>query len=294
MEIQKITSTHNTTYIGNRTVKYIVIHYTAGSTSKAGSAVNNAINFSVRPEEASADFIVDDSAAVQYNPDIKKYYTWHCGDAKEYTKGGSLYGKCTNANSIGIELCSTNPTWKLTDPANIAKWSFTQNVVDNAVELTKQLMKTYGVPAERVVRHYDVSGKLCPGIIGWNADSGSELKWIEFKKRIGDISVTPLKPTDTGILYRVRKSPYNAKSQIGAWKNLDSAKAQADKNSGYCVYDTAGRLIYAPTSTKKSVGEIAHEVIQGKWGNGEERKKRLTDAGYSYTAVQAEVNKILK
>lgn len=47
-----------------------------------------------------------------------------------------------------------------------------------------------------------------------------------------------------------------------------------------------------PTQTvKKSNEEIANEVINGSWGNGEDRKKRLTDAGYNYTVVQAIVNK---
>lgn len=44
---------------------------------------------------------------------------------------------------------------------------------------------------------------------------------------------------------------------------------------------------------KKPVHEIALEVINGLWGNGMERKKRLTDAGYNYTDVQDEVNRIL-
>lgn len=44
---------------------------------------------------------------------------------------------------------------------------------------------------------------------------------------------------------------------------------------------------------KKSVDEIAREVIQGKWGNGEERKKKLTSAGYSYEEVQSVVNKLV-
>lgn len=42
---------------------------------------------------------------------------------------------------------------------------------------------------------------------------------------------------------------------------------------------------------KKSNEEIANEVINGEWGNGEDRKKRLADAGYNYTVVQAIVNK---
>lgn len=49
------------------------------------------------------------------------------------------------------------------------------------------------------------------------------------------------------------------------------------------------------TSTKKkSTTEVAKEVIAGKWGNGSERKKRLTKAGYDYDKVQKKVNKLLK
>ena len=48
------------------------------------------------------------------------------------------------------------------------------------------------------------------------------------------------------------------------------------------------------TSTKKSTEELAKEVINGKWGNGDERKKRLTNAGYNYSEVQQKVNELLK
>ena len=45
---------------------------------------------------------------------------------------------------------------------------------------------------------------------------------------------------------------------------------------------------------KKSIAEVAKEVINGKWGNGADRKARLTAAGYNYNEVQAKVNEILK
>lgn len=44
---------------------------------------------------------------------------------------------------------------------------------------------------------------------------------------------------------------------------------------------------------KKSVTEIAKEVIAGKWGNGAERKEKLASAGYDYNSVQSEVNMML-
>ena len=48
-----------------------------------------------------------------------------------------------------------------------------------------------------------------------------------------------------------------------------------------------------PKPIKKSVEEIAREVINGKWGNGADRKKRLTQAGYNYQEIQNRVNQIL-
>ena len=48
-----------------------------------------------------------------------------------------------------------------------------------------------------------------------------------------------------------------------------------------------------PTEKKKTVLQIAREVIDGKWGNGDDRRKKLTKAGYDYDAVQKKVNELL-
>lgn len=69
--------------------------------------------------------------------------------------------------------------------ANDSHWSFTDKVVSNLVELVKYLMAEYGIDAAHVIRHYDVNGKPCPGIIGWNEDTGSAAKWAAFKARLG-------------------------------------------------------------------------------------------------------------
>ena len=45
-------------------------------------------------------------------------------------------------------------------------------------------------------------------------------------------------------------------------------------------------------TTKKSVSEVAKDVLAGAWGNGEDRKKKLIAAGYDYNAVQSEVNRL--
>lgn len=186
MNIIECTNTANTTELKNRKIKYIVIHYTAGITSRPGTAKSNARYFAKETTKASADFIIDDENIVQYNPDIKNRYCWHCGGSKYKTKGGSLYKVCTSANSIGIEMCSTNSAKKVTNP-NDANWYFTDAVIDNCVELTKKLMKEYDIKPDHVIRHYDINGKLCPGIIGWNEDTNDISKWQDFIVRVSPV-----------------------------------------------------------------------------------------------------------
>lgn len=60
---------------------------------------------------------------------------------------------------------------------------------------------------------------------------------------------------------------------------------------GYARPKYTGSSTSTP-STGKSVEEVAREVLAGKWGNGDDRKNRLTAAGYDYNAVQAKVNEL--
>ena len=95
-------------------------------------------------------------------------------------------------------------------------------------------------------------------------------------------------------LYRVRKSWNDAKSQKGAFKSLDNAKRCAASNPGYFVFDENGIIVGSTTSSTKTVDELAKEVIKGLWGNGADRKAKLTAAGYDYAKVQKRVNELLK
>lgn len=178
-------SAHNTTACANRGIRFIAIHFAANTNSRRGSALNVASWFK-NPENksGSADFIVDDELTVQYNPDVRNRYCWAVGGRKyPGSLGGSLHGICGNKNSISIEICSTSKTGKVLKE-NDSRWYFTEAAIDRAVELTQYLMKEYDIPVERVVRHYDVSGKLCPGIFGWNKESESESAWKAFQKRL--------------------------------------------------------------------------------------------------------------
>ena len=58
------------------------------------------------------------------------------------------------------------------------------------------------------------------------------------------------------------------------------------------IQDIVNDRLGAPS--KKSVDEIAREVIHGDWGNGSDRKNRLAQAGYNYSEVQRRVNELLK
>lgn len=104
----------------------------------------------------------------------------------------------------------------------------------------------------------------------------------------------------------VNDMPY----KIGAWKfwviwqytssagTLDRDIANIDRTA-WMKYANPGGTTPAPTPApdpapaKKSVDQIADEVIAGKWGNGQERKDKLEAAGYNYNEVQAAVNKKL-
>lgn len=165
-------STHITKSAG-RKIDYIAVHYTAGVSSKAGSAkaVRNVFN-KKESRGASADFAVDDATIVQINPDLRNYYCWSVGDAKnKYSSGGRLYKTATNKNTVSIEICSNLAKGANKDAANHAGWTFTGAALDNARKLIRYLMKKYNVPKANVVRHYDVSGKLCPGVLGWNDEA---------------------------------------------------------------------------------------------------------------------------
>ena len=72
--------------------------------------------------------------------------------------------------------------------------------------------------------------------------------------------------------------------------NLDLNKAYISAASWN---KQAGKAVKT-TSAKKSVNTLAKEVLAGKWGNGTDRKSRLTKAGYDYNKVQAAVNKLVK
>lgn len=146
-----------------RQIKYLAIHFTAGSSSAPGRA--RSIKRVFEQRSASADFAVDDAEMVQFNPDLRNYYCWAVGDKK--ASNVNCPSAC-NRNTISIEICSTLDRGTSANVPNHIGWGFTDAALANALRLARMLMRKYGIPKERVVRHYDITGKLCPGVVGWN------------------------------------------------------------------------------------------------------------------------------
>lgn len=88
----------------------------------------------------------------------------------------------------------------------------------------------------------------------------------------------------------VKKKNWYVLEAVGARIVIDRSE---DGKHSICSAVNASDLAHAK-NTMKTVDELAREVIQGKWGSGIVRRTRLTAAGYSYSAVQARVNELLK
>ena len=206
-------------------IMYIVIHYTGAE----GTAKNNIDYFNGGNRSASADFFIGQNGEIwQYNPDLKRYYSWHCGGGRQSDRGGSFYGKCKNGNSVGIELCTHQGG---------DGWIFYDATIAAARILVRYLMEEYGIKAANVIRHFDVNGKYCPNVYGWLSPS---TKWDKFKASLSESTTYDDRPQ----MYRVRKSWNEVDTQKGAFSVLENAKACARTwGSDYHVFDNSGIMI---------------------------------------------------
>ena len=161
---------------------YLVCHY-VGSVS---SARNNAKYFYNVNRQASAHFFVDDNEIWQVVP-VEYWASWHCGGGRQSSKGGTYYGKCTNNNSIGIEMCCKKD--------KNGKLYISEKTIARTATLVKWLMATYDIPIDHIIRHFDVTGKNCPA--GYTTASA----WKELKAKLCGTSYKAL----TGM--NIRKSP---------------------------------------------------------------------------------------
>lgn len=167
-------------------IQWIVIHYTAndGDTDE-----NNGKYFKNNVVKASAHYFVDDDSVTQSVPD--NYVAWAVGDKRwsnyKTTGGAKYYGTVNNTNSLSIEIC---------DDVKDGVVYPSDKTIENVIAFTKEKMKQYNIPQERVIRHFDVSGKNCPAY--WSGTEQKEVKWkSEFWSKLGNANSTVTQPPTT-------------------------------------------------------------------------------------------------
>lgn len=281
-KIQKHLTVRNKGRRGGNTPQWLVVHY-VGAT---GQAKANADYFHSKYRGSSAHYFIDEGNIVQVVEDNTP--AWHVGDGSRTKKGkynGYVGYGATNFNSIGFELCLDVSTG-----TSVYNMDFHEGTLRRAEWLIKQKQKQYGIPNSRVIRHYDASGKNCPG--NWNHNNWG--KWWAFKKRLeGKTVEAPIK--------RPQNKPTGSIEQkardtiAGKYGNGEERKRRLGKD-----YNTVMQRVNAivqgvskPKPTKKTVDVIAREVIAGVWGNGKDRENKLRQAGYNPDTVQKEVNRQL-
>lgn len=219
MKINKLLTPYNYTKSSASRIKYIVIHYVGA----LGSAKANCNYYASQKLSASAHYFICHSGEIWQSVEDANV-AWHCG-GKKYanTTGGKFYGTCTNANSIGIEMCVRK------DSKGV--WYFEDATVESAIALTKELMQKYNIPAENVIRHFDVNGKQCPAPYVLN---NTRHVWNDFKTAISDnkkrYKVGWNKEADGRWWYADSETTY-LKSE---WRVINKHKYYFD-NEGYAV-----------------------------------------------------------
>ena len=150
--------------------------------------------------------------------------------------------------------------------------------------------------------HRWFAAKSCPG--DWLYNRLGQLASEVTKQLGGSSSSSASKPASSTPAASTKKSNDTIANEViaGKWGN-NPQRAQKLKAAGYdpsAIQALVNQKLNKKTTTttttssKKSVDAVAKEVIQGKWGNGNTRKQKLTAAGYNYSQVQAAVNKLMK
>ncbi|MCD5030375.1 peptidoglycan recognition protein family protein [Enterococcus asini] len=228
--------------IKNNGIKGLIMHYTANN---GGTARNHKSYFNnLSGSYASAQLFVDDTEALCIIPLDEVAY--HANDIQKYVNGQPYYPLRSiigNANysTIGLEMC-------LDSKGNITEATF-----QNSVKAVKELIKMYPqITADRIWRHYDVTGKNCPA--PWVAKP-SELD--RFKKAVFSQSSTPApeKPNqkkkvgNVMLLFQEKGKVYwlvgNKYTYVEGPKHLEAIKLAMDK-AGYdtWVHTNATQIKY--------------------------------------------------
>lgn len=151
-------------------IKYLVIHYTSND---GDSDENNGKYFANNVVKASSHYFVDDNSVTQSVPDD---YVAYAVGGKCQSNHHPMYKVITNTNSISIEMCDNHKDGTV---------HICDETLANTYALARALMSKYNISIDRVYRHFDVNGKLCPNCNGLLDDA----IWQNFKNNIVNSTV---------------------------------------------------------------------------------------------------------
>lgn len=165
--VVKMPITNNNPKRKIKSLKAFVFHYTANY-SKGANARANRNYFQNHPEiGASAHYNIDDSEVVECI--AAGWVAWHAGGKKYTAYAESTFAlsgaTCPNDFTVGFEMCvNADNDWEQT--------------VENTIDFAAKKAVEMGSPNVELIRHFDVTGKICPIMYI------DEAKWAAFKKRL--------------------------------------------------------------------------------------------------------------
>lgn len=165
---------------GKRTARiaWIVVHYTG---TAAGALANARALERPLKDKRSTHYFVDGSDIIHTVDDVNA--AWHIGGMDALKKM-----PVCNTNSVGVDLCERKKNTE-NRSAQDRDWYFSEETEATAAQLVAQLCFRHSVKINHVVRHFDVTGKLCPrpfcceDINTVYGESGNA-RWLKFKARV--------------------------------------------------------------------------------------------------------------
>ena len=160
---------------GRNPIQFIVIHYLG---------VPNADNPYLYGGGYGGHYNIQRDGSIYLAADPHTAIVWHCGGGLQGSGGHQFFGICTNSNSIGIEcgVCYTENVKEADGDSN--KWYFTEESQESLVWLVSYLMHEYGISMDHVIRHFDVTGKICPNPYVKNNNLNTSWTWQQFKDNL--------------------------------------------------------------------------------------------------------------
>lgn len=301
--------TNNKTSPRNHAIDTITIHCIVGQwTAKQGCDY-----FATTDRECSANYVVGKDGSIGLSVE-EKDRSWCSSSSSNDHRAITIEVASDTAHPYAVTDEAYNALIKLV--ADICKrngikkllWKADKSLIG---QVDKQNMTVHrwfankSCPGEYLYsRHSDIAAKV-NALLGDSAGETAQTPTTQTLYRV-QVGAYSKKANADAMLEKIKKAGFDTymvqveglyKVQVGAYSKKSNADAMAAKlkASGFDTYITtkSGTAVSAGTQ-KKSVTELAKEVIAGKWGNGSDRKNRLTQAGYDYAAVQAKVNELMK